>query len=206
MQETNLKFLPSRGISLQQGLTALDIRNITPDFTKFNIYTITVTDEGVINLTFDDALDIVFEDQNIDLNFTEKKLKIGVQGVVLPSLSCQPPNLATHTLLAQINPNIPSPQPNYVRFEACYRCITVKIDNNGNAISYNYDATTNNLNLYNILVQYNLLPSVQGTYSYTFIFYGWRKYKTDTQPGGWISADDKYDIWTDNATANLISL
>lgn len=105
-------------------------------------------------------------------------------------------------LIAQIQPSPDTPPgAGYQRWEACLRNAVVTVDSEGIIESSSYDATTNNLNLTQVLVDNNLIPQVAGTYSYSFVFYGWRKWN----PQGWISADDKYDIYAQFPVDGLLS-
>jgi hypothetical protein len=115
--------------------------------------------------------------------------------------ACPPPSLES-VLVAQIEPNPdPAPDIGYARWEACHRCVTITADSSSNITSSTQNApTTNNLDLAQVLVTNNLIPTAAGEYTFIFVFYGWRKWN----PQGWISADDKYNIYTDSTTAALL--
>jgi hypothetical protein len=205
MSDTVFKYLPPTGLSLLQGPTALDVFNLTPNLKGYNIFTITVTNSGTVNITLDDVINAKFSNQALEYDFNNKTMTLNVEGAAPTyTLSCVPPDPAIHTLIAQVDPETPPPLPDHVRWEACYRCATVVVAIDGSVISYDYDSTTNNINLAQILIDQNLIPTQGGEYLYIFVFYGWRKFP-DSTPGNWISADDKYDIWTDNITASLLA-
>lgn len=114
---------------------------------------------------------------------------------------CLPPGATdVKVLSAQPSPDNP-PSAGYRRWEACYRCVEIVVNSAGVITSSTQSGpTTNNLNLPQIVISNNLVPSIAGTYKYIFVFYGWRRWT----PRGWISDDSKYDVWTDAATAALL--
>lgn len=76
MLETIIKFLPPTGISIKQGVSAIDAQNVTPDFKKYNIYTFTFTNSGSIILTLDDTVSTI-NNRSISFGFSGQKLAIG---------------------------------------------------------------------------------------------------------------------------------
>jgi len=208
MSETVFKYLPPNGLSLLQGTSALDVYNLTPNLKGYNIFTITVTSSGTVNMTLDNVINANFSDRDIDFDFANKLITLNVEGVVPTAalaLSCIPPDESIHTLIKSVDPGTPPPLPNFIRWESCYKCVEVVVGIDGTVVSYNIlSPSVNNLNMAQVLINDNLVPTTPGEYLYIFVFYGWRKFADET-PEAWISADDKYDIWTDNITATLIN-
>lgn len=202
------KYLPPNGLSLLQGISSLDIYNLTPNLKGYNIFTVTVTSSGSVNMTLDDVINANFYDRDLSYNFNDKLITLNVEGIVPTAalaLSCIPPDQSLHTIIKIVDPGTPPPIPGYIRWEACYRCVEMVVGVDGTVISYNIlEPSLNNLNMAQVLIDNNLVPTEPGEYLFIFVFYGWRKFADET-PGGWISADDKYDIWTDNITATLIN-
>jgi len=128
-----------------------------------------------------------------------------------PPPGCDKPIFSNLVKIAEITPD-PDIRPGsqFERRVACYRCAFITVDSNGNISSSSYQSTTNNLNLTQVLINNNLVPTQAGDYLFYFIFYGWRRkakydqFGTLISPAGWISDDTKYDIWTDPSTAILI--
>ena len=106
------------------------------------------------------------------------------------------------------------PESNHFRQKACYRCVTLTVNANGDITTVTQSgSTTSGLNLGNILINNSLVPQTQGVYTYVFEFFGWRRPGVYDVPGGtlitppsWYSADDEYGIWTEPTTAGLLSL
>lgn len=194
-------FDPPFGVYIKPGNAGtINIPTVTENLSSINVYAVTVTETGEISLSFDDVV-VKLNNPNTTTNFNTQRGAIG--GRAISSLACIAPTVITHTKIATIDPDIPPPVPEHTRWEACYRCCQITVDGSGNITDSAYGVTTNNLDLPQALIDNNLVPTVAGTFMFIFVFYGWRKHPGDT-PGGWISADDKYDIWTDYVTAELI--
>jgi hypothetical protein len=129
---------------------------------------------------------------------------------ITPGAWCVEPGTtpATVNILNVYSAALP-PESGYSRLKACYRCVTLTVNANGDVTNTSQSGATcpNNLNLANIIINNGLVPSTQGVYTYVFEFFGWRKQGVyQTEPPGWYCADDEYGIWTEPSTASLLSL
>ena len=91
-----------------------------------------------------------------------------------------------------------SPGEGFDRLKACLRGIAILVNNSGEiTCSAVTGSTTNNLDLETLLTNSGLVPSEEGSYTFVFEFFGWRRNGTHANGEGWQSADDKYDIYVD---------
>ncbi len=64
------RFLPPKGLSLVQGASAINVPAIAEDLETYNLYTVTVKDDGDVLMTVDD-ITIKLKNQQVQLNFSE---------------------------------------------------------------------------------------------------------------------------------------
>ena len=99
----------------------------------------------------------------------------------------------TTTPVASAAGSASAPGSSFYRHRACIRGIAIQVTSGIIVDSAVTGVTTTGLDLKQLLIDANLITGLaDGCYAFSFEFFGWRK----TAGGnGWVSADDKYDIY-----------
>tara|TARA_A100000171_G_C2115508_1_gene137576 strand:+ start:830 stop:1435 length:606 start_codon:yes stop_codon:yes gene_type:complete len=86
--------------------------------------------------------------------------------------------------------------PGYRRKAACIIGLVVNVSSGGTISSSAQSGdTTNSLDLKSLLVSSGKAPTTEGTYTFTFEFFGWYRKANLSYGPAWISADDNYKIF-----------